>query len=299
MDSVAPEHRRAKVSVPEKSVLDALNRQVWSRDAQIFVDADTWTDRGERNAMLSIADEVRGEPILDVGVGAGRSTWLLRMLSRRYTAVDYTPEMVEICARLHPGVDVRLGDARNLVDFADESFALVTFSCNGIDAVDHDDRDRVLSEFFRVLRPGGLILFSTMDKDGTDYLRPPWLPGPHRDLAHVIRFVLAAPRNLGRYRRTYANWFGLRRRGADHGEWAIAPLPAHDYGLLVHYTTVGEQARVLARLGFEVVAMYSDRGEIIEYGRPRTASVCFHTVARKRGSARKQGVQRERSHQSD
>lgn len=280
------------------SAFDAVNRAVWSRDALIFADADTWTDRGERNAISSVADEVRGEPILDVGVGAGRSTWLLRMLSPRYTAVDYTPEMVELCRRLHPDVDVRIGDARDLAEFADESFAFVTFSCNGIDAVDHEDRERVLAEFSRVLRPDGLVLFSTMDKDGADYLRPPWRPGDHRDMAHLVRFALALPRNMGRYRRSYVNWFRLRRRSADHSEWAIAPLAAHDYGLLVHYTTVREQARVMRRLGFDVVAMYSDRGEIIDQERSRAASVCFHTVARKRSSNRAQPIEGTASDQS-
>lgn len=261
--------------------LDDVNRRIWSRDAEIFAADDSWTDRGERNALLAIADEIRNQPLLDVGVGAGRSTWLLRLLSSRYVAVDYTPEMVELCRRIHPGVDVRVADARDLSQFADGSLGFVMFSCNGIDAVGHADRAEILREFFRVLRPGGLLLFSTMDRAGRAYLSPPWRLGPHRDLVHFGRFVALLPRNLKRYCRSYPNWFRLRRRSEDHGSWAIAPLSAHDYGLLIHYITVAEQARVVRELGYEVLDMYADNGQRIDPEEPREVGVCFHTVARR------------------
>ena len=40
------------------------------------------------------------------------------------------------------------------------------FSNNGIDAVDHEGRERILAEARRVLEPGGTFYYSTLNKDG-------------------------------------------------------------------------------------------------------------------------------------
>src|ERR1035437_7473419 len=83
-----------------------------------------WIDAGERILVNRTADEVRTKPILDIGVGGGRTAWMLRPLSSDYVAVDYSPEMVEACRRQYAGLDVRVCDARDLSMFEDGSFAL-------------------------------------------------------------------------------------------------------------------------------------------------------------------------------
>ena len=50
---------------------------------------------------------VRGQPILDLGVGGGRTVPLLRAVSSDYVAVDYTPAMGEACRRRPCGDDLR------------------------------------------------------------------------------------------------------------------------------------------------------------------------------------------------
>src|SRR5580658_8015473 len=92
-----------------------------------------WIDVGERILVNRIADEIRSQAILDVGVGGGRTAWMLRPISRDYIAVDYSPEMVEACRHEYPGLDVRECDARDLSMFGDGVFSLVVFSFNGID----------------------------------------------------------------------------------------------------------------------------------------------------------------------
>ena len=88
----------------------------------------------------SPADRARGEPVLDLGVGGGRTTSLLRLLHDDYIENRVTPELVPRCAGNDTQEEgIRLGDARSLVGIDSGSKGLVTFSNNGIDAVDRKE----------------------------------------------------------------------------------------------------------------------------------------------------------------
>ena len=148
--------------------LDGINRRTWQSPATIraYERLEGWTDPGEKAAVEYVAPEVRSRPILDIGVGAGRTTALLQTISQQYTGIDYTQEMVEVCRARHPGARILHMDARDLSSFADEQFALVVFSFNGIDAVNLDDRRKILREVHRVLQPGGLFIVSARQPIG-------------------------------------------------------------------------------------------------------------------------------------
>ena len=97
--------------------------------------------------------------LLDVGDGTGE---MLRMLAAarpeaRYSGIDISPKMVETAGKkLGGAADLKQGDAENL-PFGDNSFDIVI--CN--DSFHHyPDPGKALSEFMRVLRPGGTLLVS-------------------------------------------------------------------------------------------------------------------------------------------
>jgi SAM-dependent methyltransferase len=292
--------RRASAHDP---AMDDTNRRVWAKldVLRAFGAGETsrtewWSDAGERAALLAIADEVRGAPILEVGVGGGRLIPMLRLLSAAYVGIDYTPEMVSLCHRLHPDVDIRLGDVRDLSSFADESFALVVFTFNGIDAIDHVDRFIALCEIRRVLRPGGMVLFSTHNRLGPCYRATPWRPAgsPSRgSWSPAYRlFSWAGQRVLhpAGPLRSLGNWLRLRRLGHDAGTWAIAPVEAHDFELLIHYTTFDGELDELSRAGFQAVAVFD-----AERGAPVTSEAAtrdvryFHFIARAAQTSPAQG----------
>lgn len=102
-----------------------------------------------------------GTRILDLGVGAGRTTPWLVARGTRYVGIDYAPAMVEAARRLHPDADLQVGDAADLGAFPDQSFDVVVFSYNGIDYLDDEARSRALAEIRRVLVPSGMYVFST------------------------------------------------------------------------------------------------------------------------------------------
>ena len=114
---------------------------------------NAWLCVGERLLVGRLARGARGGPLLDIGVGGGRTVGLLRLITDDYVAIDYSPQMVAAARAAHPDADIRLGDGRDLSMFGDAHFSAVVFSFNGVDNVRHEDRARIFSEMHRVLRP--------------------------------------------------------------------------------------------------------------------------------------------------
>lgn len=103
-----------------------------------------------------------GASILDLGVGAGRTTAALAVKAKRYVGLDYVPGMIDACAKKFPAYDFVCGDASALDRFDDANFDIVVFSFNGIDDVPSGEkRTKCLEEVRRVLSPNGLFIFSS------------------------------------------------------------------------------------------------------------------------------------------
>lgn len=262
--------------------LDAVNRNTWKLPGTVHVYEHLrgWTDPGERAALEHVAAQVRDKPILDIGVGAGRTTPLLLAISRDYIGIDYTPEMVEACRAHHPGARIEHMDARDLGRFADGQFALVVFSFNGIDAVHVDDRPKVLREVRRVLQPGGIFIVSAHNRHGPGHGEKPTL---HVDFTwnplklgwRTLKLARSLPRSLRNARR-------LRALNETHEDWSIMNAGAHDFGIVVVYTTLAEQKRQLRAAGFEIETVFDNvAGRPVADNADTSGIWWFHYVARK------------------
>jgi SAM-dependent methyltransferase len=238
--------------------LDAINRPAWARAVDRFV-WNGWSDAGERVATRRVAPLVKDQPILDIGVGCGRTLPLLRALSSDYVAIDYTPEMVDMCRRRFPGANVLVADARDLSRFDDAAFALVSFSLNGIDAVDHEDRAKVVAEAFRVLKPGGAFQYSTHNKLGPGPKQRPWslpsidLRSPRNTARRVKQRLLGLRAGLRNFRR-------YRTIVTEGPDWCIRVGEAHSFGIVMHFITALGILRETADAGFNSNVELYDEG---------------------------------------
>jgi malonyl-CoA O-methyltransferase len=131
---------------------------------------------------------IRPARILDVGCGTGHGARALLQHYRRagLVALDLAPAMLRATRSRRPWLrrlDVVCGNAAAL-PLADASVDLVFSNlmlqwCN--------EPDRVFAEFRRVLRPGGLALFTTFGPDTLKELRAAW--GAADGHTHVSRFI--------------------------------------------------------------------------------------------------------------
>ncbi len=154
-----------------------------------------------RNELLGRLEElpVTPEAVLDLGAGTGHAS---RALKRRFSAatvvaVDIAPGMLERAraqSRWLRRFERVCADAYAL-PFRDHAFDLV-FSSLMLQWC--DDLDAVFSEVARVLKPGGLLLFSTFGPGTLTELREAWAASDaqRNDAAdHVNHFF--DPHDLG------------------------------------------------------------------------------------------------------
>ncbi len=149
-----------------------LNRRSWRnfltvRDYQQVVDLQV----SEKVVLDRLQSEIAGKRILDIGVGAGRTTGHLLGISQDYVGLDYSARMIRKCQTKYPFATFVSGDARDLSRFGAGSFDFVMFSYNGIDYMGHTDRLTTFSQIRRILAPGGIFVFLVSQRELLDFQR--------------------------------------------------------------------------------------------------------------------------------
>jgi malonyl-CoA O-methyltransferase len=180
--------------MPDKQLDKRLIRASFDRAARHY-DEVAVLQREVANNMLARLDAIRIEPatILDVGAGTGYCTAALR---QRYPQadiilLDIAPAMLQ-CARQKRNLREKLfsrkqsyvcGDAETL-PLADNS---VDMLFSNLTLQWCDDLPATFTEFLRVLKPDGMLLFSSFGPDTLKELRESWQRADTS--VHVHRFV--------------------------------------------------------------------------------------------------------------
>ena len=141
-------------------------------DVYLLTDARSVCDdsitRREVDMICELIPIAAGHRILDLCGGHGRHS--LELCARGFSActlVDYSKYLLDCAARHAAGcnytIDVVLSDARD-TSFPRESFDHVLIMGNSMGYIQMEAADdRILSEVYRVLRPGGWVLVDVTD----------------------------------------------------------------------------------------------------------------------------------------
>ena len=221
----------------------------------------------ERELLVILRDRLNQLDMLDLGVGAGRTSYTFAALVRTYIGIDYAPAMVEMCRSRFGESDRQKFlclDAADLSKLDDKKFDLVLFSFNGIDCVELEQRHKILKEVHRLLKPDGYFFFSGGSLDAF-----PWpVQWPRFRFARPLRSMGAlAKKTIWNCRRSWAN----RRQNAEDLKkrgWAYLQNGAHNFSLMLFFSTRGYQIRELTDHGFEIECCFLPDGSRLSPTQP-------------------------------
>ncbi|MBO2451426.1 class I SAM-dependent methyltransferase [Actinomadura barringtoniae] len=111
----------------------------------------------DRALLKLLADSVSG-PIADIGCGPGHVAAHLHGLGTPVLGIDLSPRMIEIASASHPGIGFHTGDMREL-HVPDQAWSGIV-ALYSIIHIPPADLPRAFAEFYRVLKPSGVLLLA-------------------------------------------------------------------------------------------------------------------------------------------
>jgi ubiquinone/menaquinone biosynthesis C-methylase UbiE len=158
------------VNLPEEQEIDRIQTEYARRDALGLSNEYTYTNPAflfhmqerERAILQILRDEkinLSGVHVLEVGCGTGH---ILQRFSEfganKTTGIDLMETRIRVGKRDYPHISLQQGNAGHL-PYNDDSFGMVMqFMCIS-SVLDPIVRQQIADEMWRVLRPGGAILF--------------------------------------------------------------------------------------------------------------------------------------------
>ena len=128
----------------------------------------------DREMLDRLVEGVGGlGPICDMGCGPGQIARYLHQHGASACGLDLSPEMVRQAQRLAPDIPFRQGDMCDLSAIANDAFGGIA-AFYSIIHVPRAEVPRALSELYRVLRPGGLLLLTFHIGQETRHLDEWW-----------------------------------------------------------------------------------------------------------------------------
>jgi ubiquinone/menaquinone biosynthesis C-methylase UbiE len=106
----------------------------------------------------------KGDLVLDLGCGAGRTTLPIHELKATVIGTDLSEVMVDTAKGKHPEIEFRVMDASQ-IDYPDNYFDVVVFSYNGLCYLyPEEKRNASIQEIHRVLKKNGKAIFSSFNR---------------------------------------------------------------------------------------------------------------------------------------
>lgn len=232
-----------------------VNQNTYSRDDVIkYYQKLEPLFEAEKVLFEKLLPTIKDSKLLELGIGGGRATKHLLQISVDYVGLDYVAKFAEETGKKFPSAKILCGDARNLSDFADQTFDFVLFAFNGIDYVSNEDRLKVLSEVRRVLKTDGIFMFSSHNRDYEYFKKLPW----HHQIqlnAGYFKFVIHCLRHL-------PNHFKMKKHETFADDYAIVNDGDHRFSLLTYHIGIEKQTAQLNETGFKQIEAYDSKGNL-------------------------------------
>jgi len=130
-------------------------------------DGDTWKRNFHEIRLRDLAvfplGDIRGKKILDIGSGPGVYCLTFAHMGANVSGQDISEDCVQSATSLLKeegfNCDLKVGDAQ-VLQFDDNSFDVV-FSADFHEHISYEQKQKIIAESFRVMKPGGTLLIKT------------------------------------------------------------------------------------------------------------------------------------------
>ena len=194
-----------------------------------------------------------GDEVLDAGCGSGRLYGFFKEAGITYTGLDNSAELINIAKKTYSKAQFTVGDILTL-PFSDNKFNVIFCIATLHHIPGKKLRDRVVKEFFRVLKPGGYLIMTNWN-----LLNLRWWPA----LLYATFKKIIGQNHLdfGDVQKPWKNQYG--------------DVQTRRY---LHAFTKGEIKRLLGRHGFTIVKQWYTRKDVASN---RYTGFNLPTIARK------------------
>jgi SAM-dependent methyltransferase len=240
------------------------NAEMYEDDSVVeFYRSESWSTP-ELLSLCRSKQAIESGCVLDIGIGAGRTTRVLHGMAKGYVGIDISAKMVAAARKRFPGVDIRQLNLREIHLLSERTFSFVFAPYAVIDVLPHDQRQTLLSAVRNLLSPTGAFVFSTHNLN----------------YRHAHAVPALDPRHPWQTMRSWLNHFASRKHCHTGEGYAILNDCSHSWRALHHYTDRRAQVRDLERAGFAVEAILGLDGRTIGPGDDDTEDWALHFLAR-------------------
>ena len=250
------------------------NQKFWKRSG-VFTEylTEKRIHPSEALLFLKYSQAVLGKRILDLGCGGGRTSQVLRQAASHYVGIDSCEQMIELCRRQYLDTEFHVCSSEDLHIFPDASFDVVLFSFNGIDCMGHGQRLQSFQETRRVLKNGGLYIFSSHNRRCERVGNPPrlrFVRNPITQINLLFQFLCQRHRHLKN-----------KSKEIHAKHYDVLNDPGHDFLFLIYYIDPQDQITQAQEAGFEILEMVDAQGERLKFHDDAKHSAWIYYLARK------------------